>query len=325
MKTNRKLNPAELKEEIVALARKNWVDLVSVAPASRFDREDPVFRIMPEVRSVICFGYGLLRGAFRGIEEGTTFYQYTSMAVENMEENIMPMAQLLVANLIEDQGYTALPQRRHQVIMSEENSTNPEVAYNAIMRSVRNEPQMNFPDAAVTCGLGEKGFHGAVLTEEFGPLVRYNFLLTDAVLPYDEVRKPRLCDGCKRCAAGCPGHAIDETGKTDPWRCAVYYNGACGLRNPFMSPDAYEDFENRMEIIEGNAEVTPESARKIIDSTYFYPPIKHYYRSSICARACDLECYIHLEEKGLLKNPAKRPFRRREPWSFDTSDFEPKQ
>ena len=107
------------------------------------------------------------------------------MAVENMEETIMPMAQLMVANYIESQGFTALPQRRHQVIMAEENSTNPEVAYDAIFRGIKNEPQMNFSDAAVKCGIGEKGLHGAVLTDEFGPFVRYNFILTDAVIEAD--------------------------------------------------------------------------------------------------------------------------------------------
>lgn len=310
-----------MKEKITEIAKKNWVDLVGFAPASRFDSDDPIFSIMPEVKTVICFGYGLLRGMFRGIEEGTTFYQYTTMAVEIMEETVMPMAQLMAANYIETQGYLALPQRRHQTIMAEENSTNPEVAYDVIFRGITREPQMRFADAAVKCGIGERGFHGAVLSDEYGPLMRYNFILTDAVIEPDEEKTPHLCDGCKKCVAGCPGHAIDENGETDPWQCAVYYNGACGLRNPFMGPDAFGKYENRLDIIEGKVKVTPETAREILDQIYFYPPAQHAYQCSICGRACDLECYIHLEEKGALKNPAKTPFRKREPWKFDIEDF----
>ena len=311
------------KQKILDLAKRNWVDLVRVASAERFAPDDPIFRIMPEVRTVICFGYGLLRGMFRGIEEGTTFYQYTTMAVENMEETVMPMAQLMVANYIEEQGCLALPQRRHQTVMAEKNSTNPEVAYDAILRGVEREPQMHFAESAVTCGLGEMGFHGAVLTDAFGPFLRYNFILTDAEIEADEPVTPHLCDGCGKCAAGCPGHAIDAHGKVDPWQCAVYYNGACGLKNPFMGPDAFGKFENRLEIINGDARVTPESARRILDQIYFYPPAQHSYQCSICGRACDVACYCHLEEKGLLKNAFRTPFRKREEWRFALSDFCP--
>lgn len=312
----------DLKKTVIETAKKNWVDIVRFASAERFPSDDPIFRIMPEVRTVICFGYGLLRGMFRGIEEGTTFYQYTTMAVENMEETVMPMAQLMAANAIEEAGYLALPQRRHQTIMAEENSTNPEVAYDAILRGVVKEPQMNFAEAAVLAGLGERGLHGAVLTDEFGPLVRYNFILTDAVFEEDTPVTPHLCDNCGKCVAGCPGHAIDESGHLDPWQCAVYYNGASGLKNPFMGPDAFAGFDDRLDIIAGKAKVTPETARKILDHIYFYPPAQHSYPCSICGRACDVACYCHLEEEGKLQHAFKTPFRKREEWKFGIKDFE---
>jgi len=206
--------------------------------------------------------------------------------------------------------------------MAEADSTNPEVAYDSIMRCVQNEPQMNFADSAVLCGIGEKGLHGAVLTDEYGPFVRYNFILTDAVIEPDEVQKPHLCDKCGKCIKGCPGKAIDENGKLNPWQCAVYYNGACGIKNPFMNPDAYSDVENRIEIIKGEYSFTPEAARAILDKTYFYPPVNHNYQCSMCGRSCDVECYIHLEEKGVLTGKRNTPFRKREPWKFDIKDFE---
>ncbi len=312
----------DLKNEIIRIAKSNMVDIVGFASADDFDKNDPIFEIMPETKTVICFGYGLLRGMFRGIEEGTTFYQYTTMAVENMEETVMPMAQIAAANFIEEHGFIALPQRRHQTIMKETDSTNPEVAYDVIFRGVEKEPQMNFADSAVKCGIGERGFHGAVLTDEFGPLVRYNFILTDAPIVPDEKKTPHLCDGCKKCVSACPGGAIDESGKTDPWQCAVYYNGACGLKNPFMGPDAFAKFDNRLEIISGKAKVTGESARKILDNIYFYPPAQHSYQCSVCGRACDVACYVHLEEKDLLKRRFNSPFRKREPWEFKIEDFE---
>ena len=311
-----------MKQEIVRIAKENLADLVGFASASQFEKNDPIFKIFPQTKTVICLVFRVLRGIYRGTEEGTTYYQYTTMGVENMEETIMPMAQLKVANFIEKQGFVALPQRRHQQIMAQENSTNPEVAYDAVYRGRTAENQMDFASAAVACGVGEKGLSGAVLTDDFGPMVRYCFILTDAELEADPARAPHLCDNCGACVKACPGHAISEDGKLDPWQCSVYYNGANGTKNPFMPFDAYPDFEDRLQIIAGEAKVTPETARKILDQTWFYPPAQHAYPCSICGRACDTACYMHLEEKGLLNKKFKRPFRTAPEWKFPLSDFE---
>ena len=99
-----------MREKIIELAKKNGADIIGFAPVSRFDKNDPIFRIMPETKTVIGMAFRVLRGIYRGVEEGTTYYQYTTMGVENMEETIMPMAQLKVANLIEAEGFIALPQ-----------------------------------------------------------------------------------------------------------------------------------------------------------------------------------------------------------------------
>lgn len=311
-----------MKEQIISLSKANGADLVGFAPASRFASDDPIFKIYPEVKTVICLAFRVLRGNYRSIEEGSTYYQYSTMGVENLEETVMPGATVRVANLIESFGYTAIPQRRNQAIMQEENGTNPEMRYEAITRGAKAENSMNFTDAAVAAGIGERGFHGALLTDEFGPMVRVSFVLTDAEIEPDEVKTPHLCDGCKACVRACPGHAIDEvTGKIGDWQCAVYYNGAYGLRNPFMPPDAYAAFENRLQIIAGEAKVDPELAREIIDASIFYPPVHHGYTSSICGRLCDIDCYCHLEEKGVLTKSFKTPFRKREKWSYSIDDF----
>ncbi|MBQ4527940.1 MAG: hypothetical protein II998_07695 [Clostridia bacterium] len=310
-----------MKNRIIELAKANGADIVGFAPAGRFDKNSPLFKIMPETKTVIGFAFRVLRGVYRGVEEGSTYYQYTAMGVQNMEETIMPMAQLRVCNLLEEEGYLAMPQRRHQMIMAEENSTNPEVNYNGIYRGKVQEKQIDFLDTAVKCGLGEKGFHNALLTDEFGPMVRYCFVLTDAVIDADEVTEPHLCDKCGKCKNACPGKAISDDGKIDEWQCAVYYRGANGTKNPFMPPNAFSDFDDRIEIISGEAKVTPETARGIIDHLDFYPPV-HIYQSSICARACDIACYVHLEEKGVLVKKFKTPFRKREEWKFSISDFE---
>ncbi len=311
-----------LKENILALAKSNGADFVGFAPADRFAKDDVIFKLMPEVKTVIGMGFRILRGSCRGIEEGSTYYQYTTMAIETLEETIMPMAQLRVSMMLDGEGFAALPQRRHQQIMAEEKSTNPEVNFVSIYRGKPQELQMNFPIAAVKCGLGEMGLHGTVLSDRFGPLFRYCFILTDAEIEGTPVYTPHLCDKCGKCIKACPGKAIDENGKIDAWKCAVYYSGANGTKNPFMPKDAYDKFEDRMQIIAGEADITPEKAWDILYETYFYPSVRHAYRSSICGHACDMECYVHLEEKGVLTEKFATPFRKREPWSFDLKDYE---
>lgn len=311
-----------MRNKIIEIAKANGADMVGFAPADRFEQDDAIFKIFPGTKTVIGLAFRVLRGIYRGIEEGSTYYQYTTMAVENMEETIMPMAQLKVAMALEAEGCLALPQRRHQQIMAEADSTNPEVAYDAICRSRGAEVQMDFLDAALKCGLGEKGLHNTLLTDDFGPMVRYCFILTDAQLEPTPMYEPHLCDKCGACVKACPGKAISDSGEVDPWQCAVYYNGANGTKNPFMPPDAFDGVDDRLAIIAGEAQVTPETARKILDKIYFYPPAQHAYQCSICGRACDVACYIHLEEKGVLTKIFKEPFRKRTPWHFDVKDFE---
>ena len=310
-----------MRQAIIDAALKLDADVVGFAPASRFDKDDAIFKILPTAKTVIGLGFRVLRGEYRGVEEGTTYYQYTTMGVENLEETVMPFALLRICNLIEENGFEAMPQRRNQLIMNEENETNPEVDYNDIFRGVKAENQIDFNKCAVLCGLGEKGLSGTVLNDDYGPFLRYCFIITDAELEPTPMYEPHICDNCGECIKACPGGAIDKNGKIDTWRCAVYYNGGNGSKNPFMPPDAFEKFDNRMDIINGTAKFDAEEAKNILDNIYFYPPAKHYYRTSICGKACDRACYIHLEEKGILKKGFKNKFRTGEDWKLSTKQF----
>ena len=311
-----------MKSKIIEIAERYDADIVGFAPASRFDKDDAIFKIMPSVKTVIGLGFRVLRGIYRGVEEGTTYYQYTTMGVENLEETVMPLALINVANVIEEEGFEAIPQRRNQLIMNETEGTNPEVDYTDVRRGVTAENQLDFLDCAVKCGLGERSMINTLLTKEYGPFIRYCFILTDAEIEPSEMCEPSLCDRCGECIKACPGGAIGADGALNSWRCAVYYNGANGSKNPFMPPDAFEELDRRMDIINGVAEFDSEGAREILNNIYFYPPAKHYYRTSICGRACDRACYIHLEEKGVLTKKFKRKFRRGEDWRLSTTQFE---
>lgn len=304
-----------LKERITETLKAHGADLVGFGGIGRF-RNSAAETILPGTKTIIGIAFRVLRGSYRGIEEGSTYYQYTTTGVETIEETVMPMAMLRACAVLEDAGFEALPQKRNQTVMQSENDTNPEINYSEIYRGKTAEHQLDFDEAAILCGLAERGFSGALLTDDFGPFQRFCFILTDAELPETPLVTPHLCDRCGKCAEACPGHAIGRDGSLDRWQCAAYYVGANMTKNPFMPPDAYINEPDRLAIIAGEAKLSPERAKQIIDETFFYPPIKHGYRSSICGRACDMACYIHLEEQGVLKRSFKTPFRKRPEWKL---------
>lgn len=304
-----------LKEELVEVFRKNGADLVRFGNVERFENE-AVRKIFPATKTVIGAAFRVLRGARRGIEEGSTYYQYTTCGVETLEETVMPMALLRACAVLEDHGFEALPQRRNQTVMEEEDSTNPEIEFQAIYRGKTAEKQLDFEACAVLCGLGERGLSGTLLTDDFGPFQRYVFLLTDAEIEPDPIVEPHLCDRCGKCVKACPGHAISEDGTLDRWQCATYYIGANMHYNPFMPAEFLAGDPDRLSIIAGEAQLTPERAREVMEHITFYPPMKHCYPASICGKACDTACYIHLEEKGVLKRKFRTPFRKRPAWKL---------
>ena len=309
--------PKRLREQIVQCARQFEADIVCFGGIERFEGTR-VREIFPETRTVICMAFRVLRGVYRGIEEGTTYYQYCTNGVEVMEETVMPRALLRVCAVLEDAGYLALHQRRHQCVMEADEGHNFEMHYEEIYHGRKTEPQLEFEEVAVRCGLGEIGLHGVVLTPEFGPMQRYCFVLTDAVLEETPLPEASLCDGCRACVKACPGHAIAEDGARNVWQCGPYYRGARMAKNPFMPPDAFQDLPNRKAIMEGERQLTPEESIQVMRDCFFYPPIKQGYAASICGRACDMACYIHLEQQGKLNRRFNSPFRKREEWRLDS-------
>lgn len=306
----------ELTKAVIERAKAFDADLVAIGGAERF-RDTCAAQICPGLKSVICIAFRVLRGSRRGIEEGTTFYQYSTTGIETIEEVLMPQTLLRVSALLEDAGYLAIPQKRHQTIHPDRDGTHPEMIHGDIYRGNTIETMLDFEQAAVLCGLGELGKNGTVLTKDFGPFQRYAFILTTAELEETPLANNRLCDGCDKCIHACPGHALDKEGKRNDWQCAVYYNGANRSKNPFMPASAYADFPDRQAIMDGTARFTgPEDAGKVLDASLFYPRIKHSYVASICGRACDTACYIHLEQQGKLTRSFKQNFRIRPEWKL---------
>ena len=65
-------------------------------------------------------------------------------------------------------------------------------------------PDLSDIHAAAACGLGEMGYHGLLMTPEFGTWQRFCCLMTDAPLVADPMYQgPPLCDNCGICVQKC--------------------------------------------------------------------------------------------------------------------------
>lgn len=194
---------------IKQLALQCGADLVGIAPAERFDgtpMDENPREIKPDVRSVIVLGFRILRGALRGIENGSNWGTYSASDPSGMS-TYMQEATYHFCRKIESAGFEALPLIRH--------------SYDLRNRGVPVAPDRAAPDviidmefAAFQAGLGEMGMGKLFLTPQFGPRQVFSAVLTELELEPDPVFSGKLCDNCGQCAAACPARALDTASTT---------------------------------------------------------------------------------------------------------------
>ncbi len=240
------------KEKIREQGYRLGLDLIGFASIERFkDAPENMHPagIFPEAKTVIVVGKRILRGGWRGIEEGTNWISYTYFDYHGLLNTFFipePLYQL--ACFIEDYGYEAVPY--YPGVPETHMSVKP-------LRKGQPSPDVNLAiRIAATCaGLGEIGWSKVFLTKKFGPRQRIHAIITDMEIEPDELVKPgTICIKCMRCVEGCPSKAIPHIKENKKiqikiennqyeWadihfgRCTLSYHGGDSRISPFIHKD----------------------------------------------------------------------------------------
>jgi len=334
------------KAQIKEFALANGLDFVGVANIERF-KDAPVrmhpASILPEAKSVIVVGKRILRGGWRGIEEGTYWPNYTYFDYHGLLNSFfihLPMYEL--ASLIEDSGYEAVP------LYSGVPESQPDVEP---LRKGGVAPNVNVAIriAAVAAGLGEIGWSKVFMTKEYGPRVRMACIITDLELEPDPLIKPgTICDKCMECVKGCPCGAIPhakekktikikiddyeyEWGDVHMGKCTMSYHGADSTVSPFI----HKSFPG-WDIDASKQEFSEEAAYKFcwtlsqsnwrktkeFPDGYIIPGHAYLLKWGEAgsygvegSRGCMRSCFNHLEKRGKIKQTFNGgEFIKRERW-----------
>jgi len=268
------------------------------------DEQRNPLMILPEAKCIIGFGFAVPKGLYKMMENGNQYYSYTTMGVKYIDEEMAEIFLLKMGGIIENEGYDACLQKSvPNLRVKGDRETNPEVAdtYELVFAEAVEEGKpapdviIDFGKAAKACGLGETGLSGKIINREYGPFMRYCFIITDAPLECDEALSECVCDRCGACMDACPGNAISKSG-LDTWQCAVYYKGA-HKSNPFMTDDFLKDNPEREKILNGEKRFDTVSARKLFKEMNFLPNTHWGYSPCLCGRKCDIACYEHIRGK----------------------------
>ena len=285
-------------------AKELGAGVCGIGDIKHFIGDDPQhnpLQILPNSKCIIGFGLPVPKGLYMAMSEQRQYFNYVNLGVKYTDESFAEIFLLKMGGMIENHGYDACLQKAiPNLRIKGDKTTNPEVVdtYELIHAEAvapgKPAPDViiDFGKAAKACGLGEMGMSGKIVNKQYGPFMRYCFIITDAPLECDEVDDTSICDKCGACAAACPGKAISEDG-LNTWQCSVYYKGA-HKSNPFMTEEFLKDHPEREAILNGEKRFDAASAREIYPEMKFLPNTQWGYAPCLCGRKCDIACYKHL-------------------------------
>lgn len=211
------MDPEGLWRTLVDTARGMGIIDISAAPADGWDTDPLVSSrigeghrpkdIMPDARSVVVIGVPVQRSI---LDTAPSIYYNHLYSVVN---DLLDQASERIALELNALGHRAIYV--------------PRDGYHGIA-GLREMPESFFSHrhAAYLAGMGTFGWNNMLLTEKYGPRIRFASVITSAELPCGRVMDEGLCIGCGACARQCPSSSVAGTGYpegiTDKRGCVEY-------------------------------------------------------------------------------------------------------
>lgn len=310
-------------------ALRGGADLCGIASVERFagaPQETHPHSLYPEARSVIVCASRILKGSYRGIQEGTDWSAYWIYGYGSGIYSSLGGADRAVEALLEDHGYEAVPASGRHTLVDEAPPSREPLGPGRLPPEVT----LHMRIAAALAGLGELGWSKVFLTPEFGPRQRFTILLTDAELEPDPLLEESLCDHCRLCERTCPGSALGgeresitvegrefSWGAVDCGKCKLTHWGL----NPKASPFVRKDLSGLNLEVEKTSFPWYQAYRLGFALSEMIPYLKLIANGSaehgqggrpgsVCgAIGCVQACNAHLEAKGVLRGGNKKEVR----------------
>ncbi len=228
-----------IKEELVEKCKQMGIQLVGFAPVDRWSNPPEElpnkFRewipeefwpqsIFPEAKTVVVIG---LPVQLPIVETAPSIFYHELYKTVNI---LLDSKAYEISNYLTERGYPSIYL--------------PRDGYGDIDILLKN-PMAFFSHkhAAYLAGMGSFGENNVILTEEYGPRVRFTSIFTTAKIEGDIITGEDLCTHCHRCATECPVNAIKEVELTEeseesplPMNKIACANRSKKLRKNYTSP-----------------------------------------------------------------------------------------
>lgn len=202
------MNSQEMTAMVKQFAKELGADLVGIAPVSRYEGAPEKLRPqahMPEAKCVVVLAVHHVDGSVNFGGEPNS--NYPAGFQIGMIPKLDVMAFRLSRFIEQKLGFRAFPYSctyywRHRK-----------------QKGIPFDHAASFSNmnAFVAAGLGEYGWHGMVMSPEYGPRQRIVSLFTDAPLLGDPLyRGEPLCDRCRQCEKACWGENYKESALLSP-------------------------------------------------------------------------------------------------------------
>lgn len=255
------MNTAEFTAKVKAYAKELGADLVGIAPISRYKGAPEMLRPqahLPEAQSVVVMAVHHTDASVEwGAEPNSNYPGAFQIGMIPKLDTIS----LRMARFLEHNGFSANPfaatyywHHRHH----------PKVKYD-------HAASFSHMNAFVAAGLGEYGWHGMVMSPEYGPRQRIVSIITSAKLAPDPLYNGEpLCDHCKLCEKACWGANYEPKKLLEPatikfeiegkkieyanvnrWRC--FWGEQCHLDMNELSKIDQLDEEKLLNVIDEGA------------------------------------------------------------------------